>query len=167
MKMSEFMERMMKSIQEEEELEQRSPLASFIYNNGYGEIGNCVLRKTELSKCQENNAIAICRRKFKKEEIILFDILDENEEGEEGIVFTETAIYQWCGDTVPVDEIPYDEIIKVDYEGDCVILWLSEDEAVELNCGENAGEEKYTRYMYNFIADILEFLAKEETEVEE
>ena len=30
MKMSEFMERMMKSIQEEEELEQRSLLASFI-----------------------------------------------------------------------------------------------------------------------------------------
>lgn len=163
MKVEEFMERVLKTLQVGMELEQRSPLASFIYDSDYREIGNYVLRKTELSKSQENNAVAICRRSFTKDDIILFDILDDAGEGEEGIVFTETTIYHWRDDETVMGEVPYDMITDVDYDGDYVYLCTADDEAIDLYCGRDAGEEKYTRYMYNFISDILDFLAKEGT----
>ena len=162
MKVEEFMERMVKSMQTGAESEKRSPLAEFIYDSDYDEIGNYVRRKTELSKRQVNNAVAICRRSFTKDDIILFDILDEEEEGEEGIVFTEKAIYHWRDDETVIGEVPYEEITGVDYEGDYVYLCTADDGTIELYCGEDAEEEKYTRYMYNFISDILDFLEKEE-----
>ncbi len=162
MRVDEFMERMMKMIQTDEE--PGSPLASFIYDCDYNAIGNCVCRKTELTKSLINTALAICRRSFAKDDIILFDILDEYGEGEEGIVFTENAIYHWREGEVVMTEVPYGKIEGVDYDGDYVTLLTSDDEAIEVYCGRDAGEEKYTRYMYNFIWDILDFLAKEEKE---
>lgn len=162
MRVEEFMERVMQKFQEEEEA--KSPLAKFICDCDYSEIGNCVCRKSELTKGQINTAVAICRRRFTKDDIILFDILDDYEEGEEGIVFTESAIYHWRGDETLVAEVSYEEIARVDYEGDYVYLYTEDDEVIEMYCGEDAGEEKYTRYMYNFISDILDFLEKEKKE---
>lgn len=162
MRVEEFMERVMQKFQEEEEL--KSPLAKFIYDCDYSEIGNCVCRKSELTKRQINTAVAICRRRFTKDDIILFDILDDYDEGEEGIVFTESAIYHWRGEETLVAEVSYEEITRVDYEGDYVYLYTEDDEVIEMYCGEDAGEEKYTRYMYNFISDILDFLGKEKKE---
>lgn len=162
MKTEDVMRMILKSVQEGTEPEKRSSLADFIYDSDYSEIGNCVLRKTELSKRQVNNAIAICRRSFTKDDIILFDVLDEEEEGEEGIVFTEKAIYHWLDNETVVGEVPYEMITGVDYGGAHVTLWTTDDEAVDLYCGEDAEEEKYTRYMYNFISDILDFFEKEE-----
>ena len=161
MRVDEFMERMLKMIQVDEE-ELRSPLAKFIYDSDYREIGNLVRRKAELTKSQINTALAICRRSFTKDDIILFDILDEDGEGEEGIVFTETTIYHWHSNETVMEEVPYEIITDVDYDGDFVYLCTADGEAIDLYCGEDAGEEKYTRYMYNFISDILDFLAKEE-----
>lgn len=162
MRMEEVMERLLKNLQDGMETEQRSPLASFIYDSDYSEIGNCVCRRTELTKSQINTALAICRRSFTKDEIILFDILDADCEGEEGIVFTETAIYHWREGEAVMTEVPYEKIEGVDYDDNYVTLWTTDDEAIEVYCGEDAEEEKYTRYMYNFIWDILDFLAKEE-----
>ena len=163
MRVDEFMERMLRMIQVDGE-EPESPLAKFIYDSDYREIGALVRRKSELTKSQMNTAVAICRRRFTKDDIILFDILDDYDEGEEGIVFTESAIYHWRGDETVVAEVSYEEIARVDYEGDYVYLVTEDDEAIELYCGEDAGEEKYTRYMYNFISDILDFLEKEKKE---
>ena len=162
MKADGIMETLRKVTQAVKIPEKSGPLADFIYGSDYREIGYSVLRKTELSLSQENNAVAICRRRFTREDIILLVVLDDEEEGEAGILFTDKAIYHWQENETVVCEVPYETIEEVDYSGVYVTLWTKDDKAVDLYCGEDAEEEKYTRYMYNFISDILDFLEKEE-----
>lgn len=134
-----------------------SPLKKFILSCDTDKLGDCVVRGSQISKELSNAATAICRRRFKWDEIILMVVLDPEEEGEAGIVFTEKGIYHWLENEEFVFGLTYEEIDAFGYQGDSVILTTSEDDNVIMFCGDNAEEEKYSRYMYNFIADIYEF----------
>lgn len=139
-----------------------SPLKKFILSCDTNKLGDCVLRGSQITMELTNAATAICRRRFKWDEIILMVVLDRNEEGEAGIAFTEKGIYHWLEDEEFVFGLTYEEIDAVGYQGDSVILTTSDDDNVCMFCGENAEEEKYSRYMYNFIADIFDFLGQTE-----
>ena len=41
------------------------------------------------------SAVSICRRRFKEEDIILMNVLDDEQQGEIGIVLTEEGCFVW------------------------------------------------------------------------
>lgn len=139
------------------DLTEAGPLEKFILSCDTNKLGDCVVRGSQITADLSNTATAICRRRFKASEIILMVVLDRDEEGEAGIVFTEKGIYHWLEDEEFVFGLTYEEIGAFGYQGDSVILTTSDDDNVCMFCGDNAEEEKYSRYMYNFIADIFEF----------
>ncbi|MBO4415365.1 MAG: hypothetical protein J5824_05220 [Lachnospiraceae bacterium] len=67
-------------------------------------------------------AATICRRRFKPQEIILLSILDEDEEGEAGVAFTDKAIYCWDEDDNFIFSISYNDIESLDYDSNGVHL---------------------------------------------
>lgn len=103
-----------------------------------------------------NDLTAICRRCFRKKDVIVYVDTDEDEEMECGIVFTANGIVSWRLNGNEIIQIPYTEIDSVDYDEDEVIINHS-GVSTELYLGMESREEKYSRYMYNFIMDILEF----------
>ena len=142
------------------DLVEGGPFRDFIFCLDSEHIGACVLKGARLSQELGNTATAVCRRRFKCQDIIVMDVLDEEEEGEAGIVFTEKGIYHWLEGEEFVAEVPYDDIGAVGYCGDEIIITRMDDSPVFLFCGAGAEEEKYSRYMYNYICDILEYYDK-------
>lgn len=132
-----------------------SPMKVAILNVSCNEISNCVEMGTRLTREKAIAAISICRRKFRIEDIVLMVVLDEAEEGEAGIVFTEKGIYYWLEDEGFVAEIPYGTIKDVDYDEEYAIITTTDNKQVELLCGGEV-EDKYSRYMYNYIMDLKE-----------
>lgn len=108
-----------------------------------------------ISKAVLNNVIAVCRRKFKREDVVVYLDTDEDEEYNTGIVFTNESIFTWTDSAGSVEEIPYLDIESVDYNDDSVTIQYASS-SCSLYLGEDATKEKYPRYMYNFIMDILE-----------
>lgn len=141
-------------------LEEDCTLREFLLFNNRKEIGKCVLEAGKIVRKHEIAATSICRRKFNVEDIILLVIQDDEEEGEAGIAFTENGIYQWQEKEELVAEVMYDNIKSVDYDEESVIITTKDGKNVDLYCDDDC-DEKYSRYMYNFIADIVEFLEKE------
>ncbi len=145
-----------KETKKEENLENASPMERLILTSPHSDIGNCVLEGRLISRDLATAATAICRRRFKAKDIVLMVLLDENEEGESGIVFTETGIYHWLEDEEFMGEILYMDIESVDYDEENVMITDGAGRTVEIFCGEDDDEEHYSRYMYNFIMDIKE-----------
>lgn len=143
--------------QEKLDLENASPLRKFILSSDYSAIGNCVVAGSLLSKSLATTATSICRRRFKADDIILMILLDEEEEGEAGIAFTEMGIYCWEEEEEFLAEIMYDSIRDVDYDEESTIVYTMDGKEIELYCGEDT-DEKYSRYLYNFIMDIKDAL---------
>ncbi len=139
------------------ELVEGSPFREFIFVLDSEHIGSCVLKGARLSRDFGNTATAICKRRFKWQDMVVMVVLDEAEEGEAGIVFTEKGIYHWREDEEFVAEVLYEDIAAIGYQGDSVIITEHDDTPVILFCGEDAEEEKYSRYMYNYICDIVEY----------
>ena len=148
---------MAKTAQEKEDLENASPIRRSILSSNYGDIGECVVAGARISRQLATTAVSICRRRFKAEDLILLVLLDEEEEGEAGIAFTEIGIYYWREDEEFVAEIPYESIQAVDYDEENAIVTTADGKVIELFCGADE-DEKYSRYMYNFIMDIKEAL---------
>ena len=142
------------------DLENASAIKKFLLTGNYSEIGGYVLAGTSITRKLAITAVSVCRRRFKTEDIVLLVLLDEDEEGEAGIVFTEKGIYQWQEDEEFVAEVRYDAIQSVDYDEENVLITTKDGKNVDLYCGDDC-DEKYSRYMYNFIADIVEFFEKE------
>lgn len=114
----------------------------------------------DMIDCIVENALAISRRAFKASDIKLLIVLDEEHEGEKGIVFTETKIHVWKGEGEERFEVAYDEIEDIDYGENCVIIVCHEKEyIIEVN-GKNS-DINYPRKLYNYIADVLEELEDE------
>ena len=139
------------------ELVEGSPFREFIFSLDSDHIGSCVIKGSRLSRDFGNTATAVCKRRFKWQDMVVMVVLDEEEEGEAGIVFTEKGIYHWKEDEEFVGEILYEDIAAVGYQGDSVIITNHEDVPLILFCGEDAEEEKYSRYMYNYICDVVEY----------
>lgn len=98
--------------------------------------------------------MAMCRRRFKKDDILVVVDLSE-EENETGIVFTGTELHYWDNSGAVITTIRYENIEAVDFDEDSVLIQHS-GEKTTIWLGDNAEEEKYPRYMYNYIMDILE-----------
>lgn len=142
------------------DLVEGGPFRDFIFGLDSENIGSCVLKGARITQEIGNTATAICKRRFKWQEMIVLVALDENEEGEAGIVFTEKGIYHWLEGDEFVAEVTYEDIGAVGYCGDEIIITRMDDSPVFLFCGAGAEEEKYSRYMYNYICDILEYFDK-------
>ena len=132
-----------------------SPMKIAILNGNCNEISTCVVAGTKISRERAIAAVSICRRKFKIEDIVLMVVLDDAEDAESGIVFTEKGIFYWLEDEGFVAEIPYGSIKTVDYDEEYAIITTTDDKRVELLCGGEV-EDKYSRYMYNYIMDLKE-----------
>ncbi len=52
--------------------------------------------------------------------------------------------------------IPYSEIERVDFDDTDIIIEHG-DTVLSITLGEDAEDERYPRYMYNFIMDILDY----------
>jgi len=140
------------------------PFREFILGIDSEHIGGCVLKGAQISQEFGNTATAICKRRFKWQDMIVMVVLDGEEEGEAGIVFTEKGIYHWLENEEFVAEVLYEDIGAVGYQGDSVIITRQDDSPVILFCGEDAEEEKYSRYMYNYICDIVEYFDSHQEE---
>lgn len=112
-----------------------------------GSIGDSVL--ADIS--------ATCRRAFKKDEVVVYVNLDEDDDYDAGIVFTETSLIAWEDGGSVMEKIPYEQITTVDFDDDSVIINYAENNA-EIPLGEDAEDEKYPRHMYSFVMDILELI---------
>ena len=124
----------------------------------YKDIAENVYTVEELSPDVIEIAVSVCRRKFKKKDILLMVINDDDQEGYAGFVFTPESIISWTGEGCKANVIPYESIQDVDYEGENVIV-TGTDSAVKLWCGDDDDDEwNYTKKMYNFVCDILEML---------
>ena len=139
------------------DLVETGPFREFIFSLDSDRIGSCVLKGARITQEIGNTATAICKRRFKWQDMIVLIALDEDEEGEAGIAFTEKGIYHWLEGDEFVAEVTYEDIGAVGYQGDYIIITRQDDSPVELYCGEDAEEEKYSRYMYNYICDIVEY----------
>ena len=69
------------------------------------------------------------------------------------------AAVSLCKRKFKVDDIVLmvllDELEEVDFDQDSVIVRTTDDKKVELHCGGDI-EDKYSRYMYNYIMDLKE-----------
>lgn len=106
-----------------------------------------------------NNILTFCRRKFKKEEIILCS-MDSFYTPESGIVFMEDKICSF-DQQKPEYIITYAEMEDIDFTVDSVTIRVSSGEEVSLYCG---GNEKHSKGIYNLIMDIKERLAEHKQE---
>lgn len=79
-----------------------------------------------------------------------------DEEYDEGMVFTGDAIIYWLDSGEEVVRIPYSEIERVDFDDTDIIIEHG-DTVLSITLGEDAEDEKYPQYMYNFIMDILDY----------
>lgn len=136
-------------------LENAGPVKRILLEHDFIAIGEYVLADSRISRELAVSVAAICRRRFKATDIVVLDILDEKEEGEAGIAFTEKGIYCWEEDETFVAEILYSNIAAVDYEEEYVIITDKEGKEIRLFCGDE-DEVKYSRNMYNYIMDIKE-----------
>ena len=128
---------------------------NYILSLQYDRIGSSVLAGNILDEIL-SDLTAICRRCFKKKDVVIYVDTDDEDEMENGIVFTSQGIVSWRMNGNEIHQIPYDKIESVDYDDDEVIIhYAGVSESIYL--GEDAEEEKYPRYMYNFIMDILEY----------
>ena len=139
------------------DLVEGGPFREFIFALDSDRIGGCVLKGNRITQEIGNTATAICKRRCKWQDMIVLIVLDEEEEGEAGIVFTEKGIYHWLEGDEFVAEVTYEDIGAVGYQGNYIIITRQDDSPVELYCGEDAEEEKYSRYLYNYICDIVEY----------
>lgn len=99
---------------------------------------------------------AVCRRAFKKTDVIVYVGIDSDDDYEEGMVFTKDSIVYWTDNGTDVIRIKYSEISKVDYDETDIII-EHENTTTRMSLGEDAEDENYPRYMYSFIMDILEY----------
>lgn len=125
-----------------------------ILSLNYREIGENVYAGS-ISKEVLNDVTAVCRRRFRGDDVLVYVDTDENEEYNSGIVFTEDRIFTWTDNEGCIEEVAYADISAVDYNDHSVTISYNGGTCA-LYLGENAEDEKYSRYMYNFIMDIME-----------
>lgn len=107
------------------------------------------------------DVMSMCRRKIKKKDILVLSITEESDSDGEiinGILFTKDQICEFSEDGIE-EVIAYEEIEEVDYNSEDVILTTNEN-TYHLTCCYNE-EGHYSKYMYNFIMDIVDCLRGE------
>lgn len=106
------------------------------------------------------NICAFCRRKFKKEDIILFSVDSFYSLLTMGIVFLEDKICSF--DQKKLEYIiTYAEMEDIDFTEDSVTIKVSSGEEVSLYCGD---DKEYSKNMYNLLMDIKDRVAEHKQE---
>ena len=103
-----------------------------------------------------SDIVTVCRRKIRKEDIILCSMLDTYFERMTGVILTENKIYSLDSGTLDYI-IEYKEIDEVDFSDDYVVLKVLDDKEVIFYCHDGDSYDKYREYsknMYNLIMDI-------------
>ena len=121
----------------------------------FAEIWGCVTAGADITRERASDAVDICKRKFKEEDIVLMVVRDENEKDESGIVFTEKGIYYWSDENGFMTEILYGSIKDMDFNQDSVTIINTDDKWVNIFCGGDL-DDNYSRYMYYYIKDLKE-----------
>lgn len=99
---------------------------------------------------------AVCRRAFRKNNVIVYVGIETDDDFDEGMVFTTEGIFYWSDNGNRVNGIKYSEITNVDYDETDIIIEY-DNTSVSISLGDDAEDEKYPRHMYSFIMDILEY----------
>lgn len=94
-------------------------------------------------------------REVKKESIILLVYLNPQCNLDEGLLFTGWGLFYWEEEGKRRENIPYEQIDQVDFTEDSVIVSY-QGISLTIYLGEDAETEKFPRYMYNFIMELLE-----------
>lgn len=142
----------------EEEKRQKAALddgsvKGLILSGDYSGIGYHVESCNTIDEDTAFNLVTLCRRKFKKEDILLYIEVPYNDEC--GFVFTEDKIYFFIYSNLE-NVIEYSQIVSVDFNIDSVIIKLSDGEETTLDCGGFKGAEEYSKHMYNLVLDIVD-----------
>ena len=115
--------------------------AEYVMELDYSSIGSSVYAGN-ISSSVLSDIMAISRRAFRRQDVIVYVGIDMDEEYDEGMVFTGDAIIYW------LERVDFDDTDIIIEHGDTVH---------SITLGEDAEDEKYPRYMYNFIMDILDY----------
>lgn len=99
-----------------------------------------------------DSAVTLCRRKFKKEEMILCVFPDYKKES--GIVFLEDRICTFREKNLEYI-ISYAEMEEVDFTEDSVTIRVSGGEEASIYCGD---KEEYAKGVFNLLMDIKDRL---------
>lgn len=142
----------------EEEKRQKAALddgsvKGLILSGDYNNIGYHVEFQNTIDEDTAFNLVTLCRRKFKREDIILYIEVPYNNEC--GFVFTEDKIYSFIYSNLE-NVIEYSNIAEADFNEDSVIITLSNGEETTLDCGGFKGAEEYSKHMYNLVMDIVD-----------
>lgn len=127
--------------------------SEFIYTEN--ENDNFSNERWKKSESDADSIVALCRRKFRKEEIILFTHYNNYIIG--GMVFLEDRICTFNEKQLEY-VIPYAEMEEIDFTDDSVtirVLSDGEEENVSIYCGD---KEKYTQGVYSLLMDIKDRL---------
>ena len=104
-----------------------------------------------------SNVVTVCRRKVKKDKILICSLLDTYFERMSGQAFTNEKIYAFDDGKLQYI-ITYDEIDDADFEEDAVILKLTGGQEIRLYCDESGQGSRYSKNLFNFIMDIKDRL---------
>lgn len=138
---------------EEETLRKNSrDLTEWICNSNYRMIAEYVYANDDLTDDMALAAVSICRRRFKRSDIVLMVALDKDVEGERGIVFTKDRLYCWEEDEDYRGDVAYIDIEDVTYDKESLTIVNKSGDEVYIYCGDEF--EDYNRRMYNYLMDI-------------
>ncbi len=164
-------------------------LRDFILSHADTNLGPAIVNyNDQRMKSLSKKAATICRRRFRADDVLLLSLLDEDEEGDAGVAFTNDGIYHWEEEDNFIFGIKYRDIKYVDYDSNGVRVkaeWDVTDPLRSIKATSHAGgrllgglpenartipctgyeqdvdeddEQEYIREMYNFIADIVDEL---------
>ena len=131
------------------------PMSNLILQMDYSRIAPEVETAQEIDEESLSDVLAFTRREVKKEHIILLVYLNPQCSLDEGLIFTGRGLFYWEDEGKRRENIPYEQIEKVDFTDDSVVISY-QGVSLTIYVGEDAESEKFPRYMYNFIMELLE-----------
>lgn len=131
------------------------PMSNLILQMDYSRIAPEVETAKDIDEESMSDVLAFTRREVKKESIILLVYLNPQCNLDEGLFFTGRGLFYWEEEGKRRENIPYEQIDQVDFTEDSVIVSY-QGISLTIYLGEDAETEKFPRYMYNFIMELLE-----------
>ncbi len=131
------------------------PMSNLILQMDYSRIAPEVETAKDIDEESMSDVLAFTRREVKKESIILLVYLNPQCNLDEGLLFTDRGLFYWEEEGKRRENIPYEQIDQVDFTEDSVIVSY-QGISLTIYLGEDAETEKFPRYMYNFIMELLE-----------
>lgn len=142
-------------------------MKQLILNGRYSAIGETVQGGNEIPSSTLDFIYSVSRRKIEKKSVLVVVFLDYNQDGKEGVAFTEDSIFSWLMNKDEKSEmefiIKYSDIRDVDFEDDTVIISLKDGSTKEIIIDTDEDElDYYSDPMYHFIMDIVDYYNENE-----